>query len=126
MTTPTNPLLAHLLATPPFIPELHRDDCEDVACVRCIPTIGSPPRTPGEWDVPLATVEQGVAAQVLREAIAHEAELHDDYEVSALSEALFLVTHPEVPVSTDADYGTEWAAWLADRIDSNEQARRTR
>ena len=34
MTTP-NPLLAHLLATPPFIPELHDDDCDDTTCVAC-------------------------------------------------------------------------------------------
>jgi hypothetical protein len=72
MTTPTNPLLAHLLSTPPFILELHRDDCEDVACVRCVPSIGSPPRPAGEWDVPLATVEQDAAKQKLRDLLSPE------------------------------------------------------
>lgn len=121
MTTP-NPLLARLLSTPPFIPELHRDDCEDVDCPRCEPpTIGDPPRPAGQFDVPLADVERNAA--VLREAIAHEAELGDDYEVSALSEALVLVTHPELPVATDADYAnTPWAAWLAQQIEKNKTA----
>jgi hypothetical protein len=80
-------------------------------------TIGIPPRPSGEWEWPLTDVEAHILAQPLREAIAREAELHDDYEVSALSEALYLVTHPDVPVTSDDDYaGTEWAAWLAARI----------
>ena len=72
-------------------------------------------------DRPAEQLTADMAAQPLREAIAREVALHDDYEVSALSEALVLVTHPDIPVSTDADYGTEWAAWLADRIASNER-----
>ena len=72
-------------------------------------------------DRPAEQLAADMAAAVLREAIAHERALHDDYEVSALSEALVLVTHPDIAVSTDADYGTEWAAWLAARIEMNEQ-----
>jgi hypothetical protein len=63
------------------------------------------------------------AALVLREAIAHEAELHDDREVSALASSLYLVTHPDVPVSTDDDYaGTPWAAQLDARIAETQAA----
>ena len=32
-----------------------------------------------------------------------------------------MVAHPEVHLATDADYGTEWAAWLAARIEMNER-----
>lgn len=73
-------------------------------------------------DVPVAAIEAQIVAQPLREAIARETALGDDYEVSALSEALFLVTHPDVAVSTDDDYAnTPWAAWLADQIAKNKQ-----
>ncbi|MFC8272322.1 hypothetical protein ACFUJR_07220 [Streptomyces sp. NPDC057271] len=30
-------LIATFLAAPPFIPELHKDDCLDTTCVRCEP-----------------------------------------------------------------------------------------
>lgn len=85
-------------------------------------TIGSPPREPGQWEWPLPDVEQQIAALPLREAIARETALGDDREVSALSEALVLVTHPEIRVATDADYGPAWSEWLAQRIASNKTA----
>lgn len=60
------------------------------------------PRRPiADLDVP---AEQVAAEAPLREAIAREIALHNDYEVSALSMALYLVTHPDAPVSTAADY----------------------
>jgi len=30
-------LLAELATRPPFIPELHTDDCDDTSCVHCLP-----------------------------------------------------------------------------------------
>lgn len=56
--------------------------------------------------------DQLVDAEVLREAIAREAGLGADAQVSAFSLALFLVTHPEAPVSTLADY-PGWLEQLA-------------
>jgi len=55
---------------------------------------------------PAATddADQGHDADVLRAEIAREAALGSDGQVSALSLALRLATHPELPVSTDADY----------------------
>ncbi|MEU1663654.1 hypothetical protein ABZ547_08560 [Streptomyces sparsogenes] len=62
------------------------------------------PRPIADLDVP---AEQVAAEAPLREAIAREIALHNDYEVSALSMSLYLVTHPEAPVSTVDDY-PEW------------------
>lgn len=85
--------------------------------------IGSPLRESAQWDVPLAAVEAQALALPLREAIARETALGDEREVSALSEALHLVTHPELPVATDDDYAnTPWAAWLAAQIEKNKTA----
>lgn len=88
--------------------------------------IGSPPRPAGEWDVPAAEVEAQIVATVLREAIAHEVKVHDDREVSALAGSLYLVTHPDVPVSTNDDYaGTDWPDQLAARIAKSKKTWRT-
>lgn len=73
-------------------------------------------------DVPLADVE--AAIEVLRESQARHAALGNEQEVVADGDAIYMLRHPEM-CSTDADYAnTPWAAWLADRINSNEQARR--
>lgn len=58
------------------------------------------PRTIADLDVP---AEQVAAEAPLREAIAREIALHNDYEVSALSMSLYLVTHPETCATAD-DY----------------------
>lgn len=93
------PLISALLAAPPFIPELHKDDCEDPACVRCEPE----PYPIERLDVP-ATVVSSEA--VLREMRARHtaAKDWDEAEFVALDEAIWLVTHPNAPVSTDRDY----------------------
>ncbi|MGW4075914.1 hypothetical protein ACWELB_20790 [Streptomyces asiaticus] len=53
----------------------------------------------------LDVLAEQVAAEVpLRKAIARESALGADAQVSALSLALFFVTHPDVHVSTEADY----------------------
>lgn len=44
------------------------------------------------------------AADVLRAEIAREAALGSDGQVAALSLSLQLVTHADLPVSTEADY----------------------
>lgn len=58
------------------------------------------PRSIADLDVP---AEQLAAEAPLREAIAREIALHNDYEVSALSMSLYLVAHPEA-CATAADY----------------------
>ncbi|MGW7617336.1 hypothetical protein ACWGLG_16015 [Streptomyces antimycoticus] len=52
-------------------------------------------------DVP---AEQVAAEVPLRKAIARETALGAEAQVSALSLSLFFATHPDVHVSTDADY----------------------
>lgn len=83
--------------------------------------IGTPPRSTDEWDVPLPMVEQETAAQVLRESQARHAALGNVDEAIADGEALQLVTHPDAPVATDADYGDTWTAWLDARIELNKR-----
>ncbi|MER5461604.1 hypothetical protein ABT010_13140 [Streptomyces sp. NPDC002668] len=71
-------------------------------------------------DVPLPVVaEQAGACAVLRDAMAHTRSPSDQlaYALDA-----YLVTHPDVPVSTDDDYPA-WAADLAARTAN--QTRRT-
>lgn len=82
----------------PFIPELHRDDCADPACVRC------EPRTSIErLDVPPAVV--AAEAVLLQVRARHTAAKDwDEAELIANAEAIQLVTHPNAPVSTDRDY----------------------
>lgn len=64
-------------------------------------------------DVP---AEQVALEAVLREQVARHTEARDwdEDELVAACEAIRLVTHPDAPVSTDADYQT-WAAALAAR-----------
>lgn len=64
-------------------------------------------------DVP---AEQVALEAVLREQVARHAEARDwdEDELVAHCEAIRLVTHPDAPVSTEADYPT-WAAALAAR-----------
>ncbi|MGK3107894.1 hypothetical protein [Streptomyces sp. WAC05858] len=52
-------------------------------------------------DVP---AEQVAAEVPLRRAIARETALGAEAQVSALSLSLYLATHPDVHVSTEADY----------------------
>lgn len=62
--------------------------------------------TPRPIAAPTAPAEQVAAEVPLRKAIAREAELHNDYEVSALSLSLYLVTHPEA--CSTADEYPDW------------------
>ena len=57
-------------------------------------------------------------ADVVREAMART---HSPSDRIAYALDARLVTHPEVHLADDADYGTEWAAWLAARIEMNER-----
>lgn len=50
-------LLNALLAAPPFIPELHKDDCDNPACVRCEPE----PNPIERLDVSVDRIEQQIA-----------------------------------------------------------------
>ncbi|MGW2594838.1 hypothetical protein ACWCXC_31860 [Streptomyces sp. NPDC001515] len=59
------------------------------------------PRTIAALDVPVAEVEQQLAADVLVRA---RAATHSPSDALAYSLDLYLVTHPDAPVSTDADY----------------------
>ena len=104
-------VLAELATNPPFIPELHADDCDDTSCVRCVdqPQIAA-------LDVPLPVVEQQAESCAVL-AAALEA-THSPSDALAYQLDLYLVTHPDTPVSTDADYPS-WAAALADRIAKN-------
>lgn len=96
----------------PFIPELHADDCENVDCVRCIP----PAPQIAALDVPLPVVaEQTESCAVLRDALAAT---HSRSDELAYRLDLYLVTHPDAPISTDDDYPA-FSAWLADRIAQN-------
>ncbi|MGW7597312.1 hypothetical protein [Streptomyces antimycoticus] len=63
--------------------------------------IPTTPRPITALDVP---AEQVAAEVPLRKAIARETELGADAQVSALSLSLYLATHPDVHVSTEADY----------------------
>ena len=94
----------------PFIPELHKDDCFDVECVRCVPRLTNPIE---RLDVPLAVVS---AEAILLEARARhtQAKDWDEAELVANAEAIQLVTHPEAPVSTNDTY-REWVDALAAR-----------
>ncbi|MFE0039373.1 hypothetical protein [Streptomyces sp. NPDC059015] len=90
-------------------------------------TIGSPPRSSGDWDVPAVQVaadararKQAADVEVLHEAASHS-HSPSDRIAYALDESL--LTHPEAPVTTDADAPAEWLAWLAARIAANEAAR---
>lgn len=91
----------------PFIPELHADDCDDTSCVRCVPA----PQI-ARLDVP--------AEQVAAEAVLHGAlaATHSPSDALAYRLDLYLVTHPDAPVSTDDDYPA-FSAWLAQRIAQN-------
>jgi hypothetical protein len=59
------------------------------------------PRTIAALDVPLADVEQQLACAPLLAALAAT---HSPSDALAYRLDLFLVTHPNAPVSTDADY----------------------
>ncbi|MET7788089.1 hypothetical protein ABZS93_15970 [Streptomyces sp900116325] len=64
----TNPLFEHLawMIAHPFIPELHQDDCDDMACVRCEPTANPIERL----DVPLADLVADLQPEPAEQRIA--------------------------------------------------------
>lgn len=78
--------------------------------------IGIPPRSPQDWDVPLAFVE--LAAQRLvdeqRMAAGRAAEAHHLIDQADHAFELLAVVHPEA-CSTAADY-PEWSALMDARI----------
>ncbi|MEU8829427.1 hypothetical protein [Streptomyces sp900116325] len=59
------------------------------------------PRTIAALDVPLSDVEQQLACAPLLAALATT---HSPSDALAYRLDLFLVTHPDAPVSTEADY----------------------
>lgn len=65
----------------------------------------TPPRDIRDLDVPLEKLQADIAEQsncaVLREAMTHT---HSPSDRIAYSLDLYLVTHPDAPVRTDADY----------------------
>lgn len=65
----------------------------------------------------LASAEAILREQVARHTAARD---WDEDELVAACEAIRLVTHPDAPVSTDADYAT-WAAALAARAHTGGQ-----
>ncbi|MEU2674785.1 hypothetical protein ABZ622_39345 [Streptomyces sp. NPDC007164] len=87
-----NPLLAHLLSAPPFIPELHTDDCDDTSCVRC--------RTTTDW---AAAADQLTALKAKRLAAGLAAEYRHLTDTRDAAFAALACTHPEA-CSSDADY----------------------
>lgn len=84
-------------------------------------TIGIPPRTPQEWDVPAEQITARAACDVLRKAMAAT---HSPSDRIAYSQDLFLVAHPKA-CSTNDDY-PGFADWVARQQKKNEAARRNR
>ncbi|MFE9777798.1 hypothetical protein ACFYPA_06525 [Streptomyces sp. NPDC005775] len=78
------------------------------------------PRSIAALDVPLADVEQELAAEVLIRARAASPSPSDRI---AYANDLYLLAHPEV-CAVDADY-PGFAAWIADQVAKNRTVRRT-
>jgi hypothetical protein len=85
-------------------------------------TIGIPPRTPQDWDVPAEQITAQVASDVYRKAMATT---HSPSDRIAYALDVFLVAHPKAPVSKDPDY-PGFAEWVAQEEAKNEAARRNR
>ncbi|NUL13262.1 hypothetical protein [Streptomyces lunaelactis] len=68
--------------------------------------------------MPLEQLEAVLRESRARHAVAGD---WDEDEFVANGEALQLVTHPDAPVATDADYGDTWTAWLDARIELNKR-----
>ncbi|GAA2803573.1 hypothetical protein [Streptomyces showdoensis] len=69
----------------PFIPELHKDDCVDVECLRCVPRLTNPIE---RLDVPTAELERQIAETRARFLAAHPdpdgahwAAIHDWFDI---------------------------------------------
>lgn len=56
----------------PFIPELHRDDCEDVTCVRCV-----------EAQPSIIQAERDAAEKARRDAFAEEQRLYRELDADS-------------------------------------------
>ncbi|MDX3328846.1 hypothetical protein PV405_30000 [Streptomyces sp. ME02-6979-3A] len=119
-----NPLIAHLdgLTAAPFIPELHDDDCDDLACARCVPSSEI-----SRLDVPLPELIRQVdeMAALKRQRMAdallveerHQCDPDDDRFAS-------LPCSCTAGLATNEDY-PGFAAWITQQEALNEKARRT-
>ncbi|MDR3083420.1 MAG: hypothetical protein LBV60_21300 [Streptomyces sp.] len=86
--------------------------------------IGIPPRSPQDWDVPLARLEADVKALVARQRLAAGRTAEAQHQFDTAADRIFTglaIAHPEA-CSTPATY-PEWSAALAVRI-ANEQRTR--
>lgn len=118
-----NPLLAQLadLTAAPFIPELHHDDCDDLACARCVP-----PSQISQLDMPLPELIRNVKEKAaMKQAHMVTALLSEERHQCDPADAAFagLACSCKTPLASDADY-PGFADWVAQQEALNEQYRR--
>ena len=83
--------------------------------------IGTPPRPPGEWDVPATQVAaEFVALKAKRTAEAQAAEQRHVLDPADGAFARLACTHPDACSCDSGD--PVWDAWLADRIAASDAA----
>jgi hypothetical protein len=86
--------------------------------------IGIPPRSPQDWDVPLARLEADVKALVARQRLADGRAAEARHQFVNGTESVFArlaADHPEA-CSTASTY-PEWSAALAARIATEQRTR---
>ncbi|MFD5137497.1 hypothetical protein ACFWMX_14845 [Streptomyces sp. NPDC058378] len=118
-----NPLIAHLgaLTAAPFIPELHTDDCDDVACTRCVPASQI-----SRVDVPLPELIRRVdeMAAMKRAHMATALLTEERHQCDPVDVAFAgLACGCKARLATDEDY-PGFADWVAQREAKNREYRR--